>query len=1174
MKLATATFLLGASSVAADLTADSSGNFLHNGNTIQLLYTSGTKTLSLDGPGHETMGIVCEKRVTDDSTGALDEYAEPNASTGGADLELATQADTVVTGKHLKYSCAPKDDAGNTLSASADQPSGSIDTHGLLIEVVGACNQDGLTTVTLTENNNGNYNPSLRLYEPEVTVTETYDCIQGKDYDSTLSATVELQLEKIANIPSDIVGIQELTSAAIPLKHSADGKTFSGTKTIQFDVGTDKPHHDYYQQCDNSDLCTGALITTTTSATSGTDSASSFFSTSWTSDAKKWAFTQCSPSSDYTDANGVFIREGEFTLATICNSQPYEMNGAKTDKLECPYGAEGAYSRLAEMYTCRSKADDNTIVNRCDDHNAGVAETIGSGTYSRTFEVLAKYVGSKNGAAIVPCVLSHVPVTFSSDQTEASVTFNCAENTGVGNANLTDVTGLYLKDDTDDIYPVSKPASMGGNIEVTLPSVASNRTFTLYGLYHQAGADCNEEKAVAVSNGILFDTSRPVEVSGTFYVAGSVQAGDGSDLATNICKQRFVFKADDNAAAEFTLKATPDNYRVCTGDSQSNDQCDAGSDITFGDGDQVHLGGDICTDLPDGHLGGLVEVTNGNTLAAKIVCAGVCSQASLSSLTLDWSDDFVAGLVTDNNELIVGMDSVWGDDREDTDGPVFTSTATAYIGASDDCLADGRLALPAYKSSDGSCADKIKVTNSGEKRRDGAADTTDTLGVISENQPLEAMLTQFRECGNHPPDDQSPSVFLNQQFKIKYDDITGKTGKDAYYCNTKKLTIGVAGMEGQVEGVMTVQQNAGTEFAIAAVLQEVIVENCENDPNKFQVRVEVLMDNLNDKPFNATKTPGSPQTYNFHDDLIADRVLQWKTACKDICSDYKVDDWESSTLVSADVTHADISQLTPVEVNVAVVGNPCDRSQDIALVTPAFNLYKQTSGAGTCDITVPRDTFVSPFDTICARFDAPVELGDATLQITNEQLFRKLGDTYEVDSRTPFAGLNNLNTPIDNTGTLIGEFVTVQEDANTEFKLVVDYEQINPKRRLRATYVFGAGDDHVEATIKVLPAVQVQDELEAGDDNIVNLNEVPAPSHEHWKNENQAEKDRAQVGMHVTIIIVAGCIGLFLFFWGYKNCCQNKGNPYVFETKPATTMAGKSQYTKVRRSERFSTPKF
>ena len=51
----------------------------------------------------------------------------------------------------------------------------------------------------------------------------------------------------------------------------------------------------------------------------------------------------------------------------------------------------------------------------------------------------------------------------------------------------------------------------------------------------------------------------------------------------------------------------------------------------------------------------------------------------------------------------------------------------------------------------------------------------------------------------------------------------------------------------------------------------------------------------------------------------------------------------------------------------------------------------------------------------------------------------------------------------------------------------------------------------------MLPAVQVQDELEAGDDNIQNLNEVPAPSHDYWKNQNDYEKDQAQVVKDVAV---------------------------------------------------------
>ena len=83
----------------------------------------------------------------------------------------------------------------------------------------------------------------------------------------------------------------------------------------------------------------------------------------------------------------------------------------------------------------------------------------------------------------------------------------------------------------------------------------------------------------------------------------------------------------------------------------------------------------------------------------------------------------------------------------------------------------------------------------------------------------------------------SPTLFLNQQFKIDYYDSAD--GTDARYCNSKQLTIGVEEMTGQVTATMAVQQEAGGAFALTATLGTVVMKKCEVGGELIGHKIEV-----------------------------------------------------------------------------------------------------------------------------------------------------------------------------------------------------------------------------------------------------------------------------------------------------------------------------------------------
>ena len=334
---------------------------------------------------------------------------------------------------------------------------------------------------------------------------------------------------------------------------------------------------------------------------------------------------------------------------------------------------------------------------------------------------------------------------------------------------------------------------------MSIPKSKSCETFEIFGLYHQS---CGPEANTALSNpsaAISFAVEQ--EDSGVFRPAGT-----GGVQATNICRKRYSFTPDSDVKLE-DLTLSGADYFVCDGDSESNTDCIAANRrLSLLSMWQTFK----CTCLKRAmisarKLGGLGSFVQHNTVAARVICAGACAQSTLYDLTLDWRDTFVASLDKDENTLSVTLDSYWGDDRTSSGGAgLNVQEASAYIGASDDCLLDGRLATPVHTVA--SKCRAVSATKDGDTVNDGNG----TLFSAAEYHDVTDMLTLFQECGDHPEEDKNPFVYLNQQFKVTYADEDN--GKSALYCNTKKLTLGVADMSGQITATMTVNAEVGDDF--------------------------------------------------------------------------------------------------------------------------------------------------------------------------------------------------------------------------------------------------------------------------------------------------------------------------------------------------------------------------
>ena len=155
-----------------------------------------------------------------------------------------------------------------------------------------------------------------------------------------------------------------------------------------------------------------------------------------------------------------------------------------------------------------------------------------------------------------------------------------------------------------------------------------------------------------------------------------------------------------------------------------------------------------------------------------------------------------------------------------------------------------------------------------------------------------------------------------------------------------------------------------------------------------------------------------------------------------------------------------------------------------------------------------------------------------------------------------------------------GDFVTDTNDAGATFRLIVNYEQDNSaeRRRLRSTFLFGAGDAEVRASIKVLPAsVEITDELEAGDSDVVqDAQHVPAPSKQDQRDENMFTT-QAMVIAGVSIFIVLVVVVLISRTKMCRSVAPDFSDVMSGNNKPTVEMP---KYSKLRRNERFTIKSF
>ena len=499
MKLATATFLLGASSVAADLTADGIVTFNSldgSGTQVQIQNVNDNKVTLMHQNANRK--VVCTRNA-----GFGNAYAGYTASLEDT-AEVVFPKSDIKDGLTFAYKCEvhEREDETSAFQPLVVTPGGvnsqwSFDGQGVRIVLEGSCTSTDNDAFSVTSISNNNYAPNTRLYQPTIEAERTYSCIQQKDH--SITAEAFLKNVKLDGLDSDIVGDQDLKKT-VELETTVDGLTYTMSSIVQFDVGTDRPHVNYFQEQPDgcNALCKG-VITLTTEENGDSKSAGldSFFSTTYASSAQKYEFSDCATSGPYMNAAGEFTRTGIYTMATVCASTASQVNGALNDVLDCPYdnGAVPFTSQEKDMKRCLAAADDPSEAqahgkNLCGAQNTGGQEQIIGSSVTNRFKIKLRYTGRDKGDAVSKCDLQITDGTsLSSETTVSSVTFTCAQGpdsdgTNTLNNDFSDMRGFYLVGADGSGNTIRKPiANISAPLVFSLPRSVHGYTFTLHSMY-------------------------------------------------------------------------------------------------------------------------------------------------------------------------------------------------------------------------------------------------------------------------------------------------------------------------------------------------------------------------------------------------------------------------------------------------------------------------------------------------------------------------------------------------------------------------------------------------------------------------------------------------------------------------------------------------------------------
>jgi len=1159
----------------------------------------------------------------------------------------------------------------------------------------GSCDSNLMDTNTTftTSITSENYD-SGRIYEAPLRLDANFPCIHPVGFTRDIHLSLQYKATDEARnalIVKNDITTRKLTFTAGNREEASNGRDFIMTleaNPVSFDLGTAKPHPDYYKSgveaCDSSvdeSLCKGGLKATLDLSSANISYSVPTQLVSYTTLASGYKFKPCTEvgGAVVSAANifemlescyGKFVRDKVKSWTSATNSVEedlrneifgYVMNARDSNDVG------GSGSLLTDMvcpFTCPDRdsggcplATDDTLDSTS--QSAMKCLHVGVKTTSHTpnfwdNRCAARTDGKTNSTT--PTLQQVLNATEFTQPLMGSYSFNY-KFTRSGqfkdpapvefksySANLhVDVTkhdvamvldGGNFNDLTNDAAFFTVEGN-GFVQEIQLNTVQLNikdvpRYVTSLTLYGQVFLNCDRSKQV-LSNAMPINIGTPLKTSGKFQPVGF----NASNLAAhNPCNTLFEYVRDSGAGQDenydvsgvmyattsgqpASFVADPSLVKMCneapgtaTGTSCSRGAFHSSTVKHIGDdnGHQnpVALLHDLCSvggfPRKAGVIGALVAFEDEREYA-PVICPGTCKQATIYDVSLDWdldltvsaSDNANQSLTTlnDPNKLIVRQStSDWGDNDTDTQTPphrYYDLERVAYLTsvASDDCQADGTLSIDDDSvPTDANVATGCLVYKQGRPTlaTQGWQTATEYYGI----EKAADMVNWFTSCGSQTA--LGAEVHLVQRFKVTYGD-----DRDISFCQTKKLSVTVQQvMVGQTTQTLTTvqQEDSADDASITAALEQVqfTKDSCDGDTQRLAATANVI----SSVDLNASFAD-TPQLFRDSGNTKWENdngLVTWSTACYDICGG------QASQLENFLDEHKLTVSFTSgtaglnIEFNIDMEGSPCAATDRVNVATAELTLYNAGKPASGTEVACDANSIgavsagVEPralTDVVCGRLNV-TDLGDSSLFIMSTQLTRKLpGSAAELlceatAGETDYNGVScvgaarnvmfapTAQTGLKQDGTGTGAFIKFADssiklfadDAFAEITYTIFWEQrlgSGNRRLLRSDMILGAGGSSTKGALKVLPiAEQIEDAVESLDSEPAATNTTDGATE---------EEDGGMSTVTVVVIIVAAAAVVVAAGWGYMKRKDNKERD-----------SEKVRYSKVRRSERFSTMNF
>lgn len=1230
MKLAHVGLILGTSSLA-------SAAEMKIGDIVQ--FGGNTKTLTFKNDGIELSTGLYLDCVNNYAAGtAKNNYPHMQSVLGGTELTgaqltpptLGTYDDQTT----LAFWCGVKTSANGLLSSLRDistAPTGVLmkDGNRVLVKFNGGAScVDNSGTLTLEfqdPNNKGTLTNGV--FTAAVRSKVTFGCKKAEEFTASVDAELKVKKKSAATfILADAPDLSEKLERGAEVN---GGDVYQKDWTVSYDLGTTNPSSKYFTSggCSGGgDLCFGALKTTSdasaSTAAEGTSlsAASGSAGSAWQDDLVTYhKFDSATCKMD--TAASVAKEASQWAVCQLTKTTGTGGDGLLTT-LDCPFVEGTTISTQTELDNCEAEGRQKKVFVTCEDSSttgyiAPYNVTLGDPDFVAKVEfsdVEGKYFkqlgqGSlhnanttkkiQSGGALVDWAL---PFKISKDTNLANVKNLRVEESATASGGLNkrwEAPVAYDFTSVDDDFNY-----------YTLRFKAPSRDIDL-DLWGEGFPRCAEKTVGLTANTMQLKVEVTTQASGSFASLGA-------------CDGRFEYTPATNGTTNTTLAgmkvvsvhapgkgASEADIQFCKDGKLTRGDCEADlpTDPQRMQGQNYALVKKLCDGTASGHVGGLVEFEDPSGSRdyyyAPVFCPGPCQQSGLKPINLDWNVDFKAspyfGLDANNKtaNVLKALQS-----RATYDGKKDDLKRMAFLSPIDRCSADGTILGPIRPTDED--VGKVNGTGCGilqfmNASADYDARTFDTATEIQ---------AKFQECGNTQSD--NPEVYLVQHLHV---DLAGDAN-DEYFCHSQKLKLEVKDMQNQVIAVLaqvdasSLSTAAGT---ISTSIGNVRYDNSECTSGGYKVIATIDVDaSLVAAGVDYTETLTNPKflpaVLSANDDL-----LMFKGAsCVDICAagneQFYADEFAFKGELIETGNNATGAQLD-VDFDFKIEGSPCEDKEEIKGATATLSLYGKPGIARTIqregfDIVLPDSSAVNckktgnytqlnsgevaVGDHLCADIKIEDEAGDSSLRIIRALLTRTSpGSVPEVLAHSLFTDGETLSNDrgegIHGTDGGFGKdadvgYALTFADAFTEYKLVVDYEQmlVQPasRRLLRSEHIFGASDLEVEAKITVLPAAaQIQDAVEGGE--VVSSQDASTDTATAPSAETEETKEWYEEVWAIVMFSVGGV--LILFFarsWMKFSDPLESGRRIASGDFANANRPDRKVYNKVRRSERFTISNF